>query len=141
MHYYYIITNILLLFNSCCCNLFKTGRSGEICTCTTWTKLFSPNAHPHSWFTYLLLIKLKMYITISDWSFIWKYKDMLENLKMKNRENLEKPNLRRRAQWVKVLQINRRVPDSNSTRHSSRFREISLWHPEDSQWPWGQNLN
>ena len=39
---------------------------------------------------------------------------MLENLKiMVLQTNLENPNLGRMAQWIKVLQINGKVPGSN----------------------------
>ena len=71
-----LLIYILILFINSCCKLLKTDLSGEICTCATWPELFFffPNADPHNWFIYLLLLSLKMSITISNGSFIWKYK-------------------------------------------------------------------
>ena len=40
--------------------------------------------------------------------------------------HLEKPNLGRMAQWAKALQMNRKVPNSNATEGSTRFREPTL---------------
>ena len=42
----------------------------------------------------------------------------------------EKPNLGRVAQWVKALQMNRKVPGWNITRRSASFsKPTSLWGP------------
>ena len=53
---------------------------------------------------------------------------MLENLKIMllQTNHLEKSNLGRMAQWAKVLQMNRKVPNSNATKRSTGFREPTL---------------
>ena len=72
----------MILFISCCKTL-KTDPSGEgyICTCATWIRPFLKNVHPHDWFM-PAIAQPENAITIGNWGFIWKYKYILENLKI-----------------------------------------------------------
>ena len=53
--------------------------------------------------------------------------------------NLQNPNLGKINQWIKALQINRKVPDSNPTKCSARFRDPPLL--QGSQRHSGRKLN